>query len=340
MRADCSAPAAGAAGLYDPAHMALTFGVALDFGSRLRALDAQLERQAGLLGVAEAAGFELVAAGETSSAGAFHLPDALQVLATLSLRTRLGLCTGIALLPAWEPWKLALDAAQLDQLSGGRFVLGVGIGTTALQAQAGWPAEATSQRIDDYLDALRALWSGASEFHGDQLHITRGLPIRPTAPDGPTIWVGGQVRRAAVRAARVGQGWYGGVGFRLSQLPRTIGWYRAALAAHGKPVDQGRVIVNRVALAARTPAQAEELTESYLGGTLRGYAAGSSLQAAIDDVALLGTPDQVVAQVERYRDVGVTHLFARLSLDEMPIEVARQTIELFGSEIIPRFATA
>jgi alkanesulfonate monooxygenase SsuD/methylene tetrahydromethanopterin reductase-like flavin-dependent oxidoreductase (luciferase family) len=322
--------------------MALTFGVALDFGSRLRALDAQLERQAGLLEAAEAAGFELVAAGETSSAGAFHLPNALQVLASLTLRTRLRLCTGIALLPAWDPWKLALDAAQLDQLSGGRCVLGVGIGTSALQAQAGWPAEATSQRIDEYLDAVRALWAGAGEFHGEQLHITRGLPILPAAPDGPPIWVGGQVRRAAVRAARVGQGWYAGVGFRLSQLPHNIGWYRAALATHGKPApaddDQGLVIVNRVALAARTADRAAELADTYLGATLHAYAAGGSLQSAIDEVGLVGTPEQVVEQITRYREVGVTHLFARLSLDEMPIDVAQQTIELFGSEILPSVA--
>jgi alkanesulfonate monooxygenase SsuD/methylene tetrahydromethanopterin reductase-like flavin-dependent oxidoreductase (luciferase family) len=118
------------------------------------------------------------------------------------------------------------------------------------------------------------------------------------------------------------------------KLPRT------ALGANGKPVDQGLVIVNRLALSARTPAQVGELTETYLGGTLRGYAAGGSWQSAIDDVGLVGTPDQVVKQIERYRAVGVTHLFARLSLDEMPIEVAQQTIELFGSEIMPRVAKA
>jgi alkanesulfonate monooxygenase SsuD/methylene tetrahydromethanopterin reductase-like flavin-dependent oxidoreductase (luciferase family) len=322
--------------------MALTFGVALDFGSRLRGLDAQLERQAGLLPLVEAAGFELVAAGESSSAGAFHLPDALQVLAAISLRTRLRLCTGIALLPAWDPWKLALDAAQLDQLSGGRFVLGVGIGTAALQARAGWPGDAVSQRVDEYLDALRALWSGAQEFQAAQLRVDAGLPIRPptrerpSGLDGPPIWVGGAVRRAAVRAARIGQGWYAGVSFRLSELPRNVGWYRAALDAQGKMVNEGLVIVNRLALAAPSTGQVRELTETYLGGTLRSYGGGDALQSAIDDTALIGTPDQIVEQVERYRAVGVTHLIARLSLDEMPIEVVRQTIELFGSEVMPR----
>ena len=82
--------------------------------------------------------------------------------------------------------------------------------------------------------------------------------------------------------------------------------------------------------------QVTDLAETYVGETLRGYGAGGSWQSAIEDVALVGTPDQVVAQVERYREAGVTHLIARLSLDDMPVEVARQTIELFGSEVIPR----
>jgi alkanesulfonate monooxygenase SsuD/methylene tetrahydromethanopterin reductase-like flavin-dependent oxidoreductase (luciferase family) len=156
--------------------MALTFGVALDFGSTLRALGAQLGRQAALLPLAEAAGFEAVAAGESSSAGAVHLSDALQVVAALSLRTRLRLRTGIALLPAWDPWKLALDAAQLDQLSGGRFVLGVGIGTAGLQARADWPADQTSQRIDEYLDALRARLPRRGWYAGVSLKLGAAAP--------------------------------------------------------------------------------------------------------------------------------------------------------------------
>jgi alkanesulfonate monooxygenase SsuD/methylene tetrahydromethanopterin reductase-like flavin-dependent oxidoreductase (luciferase family) len=317
--------------------MALTFGVALDFGSRLRPLHQQLERQARLLRAAEDAGFELVAAGESSSAGSFHLPNALQVLAAISPRTRLRLCTGITLLPAWDVWKLALDAAQLDQLSGGRLILGVGIGSAARREQAGWSADAAGQTVDEYLLALRALWSGATEYHGSQVHVDGRLPIQPASPQGPPIWVGGAIRRSAVRAARYSQGWYGGVNFGLSALPRMVSWYRSALAAEGKAVTEGAVVVNRLALAAKTSTTVAEQTERYLSESLRPYAsANQSLPEVIDEIALVGTPDHVVAQSQRYHDVGVTHLFARLSLDEMPIEVAEQTIDLYGRDVIPR----
>ena len=113
----------------------LTFGIALDFGSKLRPLRAQLERQSALLEPAEAAGFEIVAAGETARPAPFTCPTRCVALAALAQRTHMRLCTGIALLPAWPVWRLALDAAELDQLSGGRLILGVGLGTPALQSR-------------------------------------------------------------------------------------------------------------------------------------------------------------------------------------------------------------
>src|SRR5262249_473394 len=119
----------------------MKFGVALDFGSKLRPLSEQLERQSRLAEQAEAAGFELVAAGEIAAPGGFHLPTAPLVLAALAQRTGMRLCSGIVLLPAWQPSKLALDVAELDQLSGGRVVLGVGLGSPALHAHAGWSRE-------------------------------------------------------------------------------------------------------------------------------------------------------------------------------------------------------
>jgi alkanesulfonate monooxygenase SsuD/methylene tetrahydromethanopterin reductase-like flavin-dependent oxidoreductase (luciferase family) len=305
----------------------LTFGLALDFGSRLRPVSEQLERQSGLFDSAEAAGFEMVAAGESSSPGAFHLPNALQVLSAVTQRTRMRLCTGVVLLPAWPVWRLALDAAQLDQLSGGRLILGVGLGTAALQARGGWPADSIAKTTDEYLECLRQLWSGASEFNGAHVRAMGSLPMQPLRSGGVPLWVGGGIRRSASRAARLGEGWYAGVSFPLSRIPAQVEAYRAA-------GGDGSVVVNRLTVIAETDSAAHQ----YVGPTLRSYAQpGQSLEEVISDVALTGTPEKVVAQLARYAQCGVTHVFARLSLDEMPIEVARGTIELMGRDVIPRF---
>jgi alkanesulfonate monooxygenase SsuD/methylene tetrahydromethanopterin reductase-like flavin-dependent oxidoreductase (luciferase family) len=313
----------------------LTFGIALDFGSKQRPLHAQLERQTALLESAEAAGFELVAAGESGSPGAFHLPNALLVMAALAQRTHLRLVTGICLLPAWPLKKLALDAAELDQLSGGRLILGVGLGSPALQSRGGWPADAIGETADETLEALRRLWSGATEYTGRYVSASGPLPIQPVNNARLPIWVGGAVRRSAQRAARLGDGWYAGVNFRLSQLPRQTQVYRAALGS-----GDGAVAINRVTLVAQTASELQDLVERHLSSTLQAYARPSeSLPQVADDVALVGTPAQITAQLERYHAAGVSHVFARLSLDDMPPEVARGTIELLGREVIPHLAT-
>jgi len=313
----------------------LTFGIALDFGSKLRPLDEQLERQSALLADAEAAGFELVAAGESSAPGGFHLPNAVLVLATLAQRTGLGLCTGVVLLPAWPVWRLALDAAQLDQLSHGRLTLGIGLGSPSLQEHAGWAADAIGATADEYLQCLHQLWLGAAEFSGTHVTAAGRLPIQPRNPKGIPVWVGGGIRTSAQRAARLGDGWYAGVSFPRSGIPRQVAAYRDALDGR-----TGAVAVNRVALLAAAASEVDDMAQRFVGGTLRSYAqAGLPLQDIVDDVALVGTPDQVARQLEAYVAAGVTHVFARLSLDEMPLEVARGTIELMGREVIPRFGS-
>jgi alkanesulfonate monooxygenase SsuD/methylene tetrahydromethanopterin reductase-like flavin-dependent oxidoreductase (luciferase family) len=308
----------------------LTFGLALDFGSKLRTLQAQLERQSALLEPAEAAGFEIVAAGESASAGSFHLPNALLVLTALTRRTGMRLCTGIALLPAWPLWRLALDAAELDQLSGGRFILGIGLGTPALRQRGGWPADAVGETVDESLQALRSLWSGSAEFEGEHVSVSGALPVLPVSGARLPIWVGGGIRRSAVRAARLGDGWYAGVTYSRAQLPAQAQAYRGAGGS-------GAVAVNRVTLVSDAPA--EVLLERYLASTLTAYSPpGQSARQVADDVALVGTPAEVVAQLERYHTAGVTHVFCRLSMDDTPAEVARTTIDLMGREVIPRFA--
>ena len=96
----------------------------------------------------------------------------------------------------------------------------------------------------------------------------------------------------------------------------------------------GAIVVNRLTVVAASDSAAQE----YVRSTLESYARpGQSVTEVIDDVAVIGTPDQVVRQLERYAAIGVTHVFARLSLDDMPSEVARATIELMGRDVIPRF---
>src|SRR5690606_34174601 len=97
-----------------------------------------LERAAPLLEACSRLGYELVSVGESyvfdpTDPMGFHAPNALMLLAAIARETTVPtLATGALLLAAWDPVRLAYDAALVDQLSGGRLVLGVGLGSRPL----------------------------------------------------------------------------------------------------------------------------------------------------------------------------------------------------------------
>src|SRR5436190_367554 len=91
---------------------------------------------------------------------------ALTFVAARTSRIRLG--TGIVILPQRNPLVLAKELASLDVLSGGRLVFGLGVGYLEPEMRAlGVPMEARGTRSDEYLQAMRSLWTDeAPEFHG------------------------------------------------------------------------------------------------------------------------------------------------------------------------------
>ena len=135
--------------------------------------------------------------------------------------TRLELGTGIVILPQRNPVVLAKQVASLDVLSGGRLHLGVGVGYLEPEMSAvGVPMSDRGVRADEYLDAMRALWSTpAADHHGPYVEFAgvEAYP-KPVRPGGPRLVIGGHTPAAHRRAVTRGHGWYG---FALT--PETAG---------------------------------------------------------------------------------------------------------------------
>ena len=135
---------------------------------------------------------------------------ALGFLAACTSRVKLG--TGILLLPQRPPVALAKEVATLDVLSGGRAIIGIGIGYLAPEmAAVGVPMERRDERAAEYLGAMRALWHmEAPEFHGEFVDFA-GIDAhpRPVQAGGPPIVMGGHTDAAYRRAATQAEGWYG-----------------------------------------------------------------------------------------------------------------------------------
>jgi probable F420-dependent oxidoreductase len=129
--------------------------------------------------------------------------------AAATSRIRLG--TGILILPIRNPVVLAKAVASLDRLSGGRLLLGIGVGWVREEFEAAGADFATrGRRTDDAIEAMRALWreplsSHAGEFARFEEVVSRP---KPASAEGVPIHVGGHSVAAARRAGRLGDGFY------------------------------------------------------------------------------------------------------------------------------------
>ncbi len=134
---------------------------------------------------------------------------ALAHLAGVTQRIRLG--TGLVILPQRNPLVLAKQVASLDVLSGGRLMLGLGVGYLEPELRAlGVPMAGRGARADEYLAAMRSLWEDeAPSFSGTYAEF-EGVDAHPRPLQSPLpVVIGGHSHAAHLRAARHGDGWYG-----------------------------------------------------------------------------------------------------------------------------------
>ncbi|MGC4952360.1 LLM class flavin-dependent oxidoreductase [Actinomadura citrea] len=146
----------------------------------------------------------------------------LSWMAGITTRVRLG--TTVLILPYRHPLLVARMAGNLNQLSGGRLVLGVGVGWARQEFEAlDVPFAERGRLMDEYLTVLGDAWPAGS---GED---------EPEVP----IWVGGNSAVAIRRAIRFGHPWH--------PLRRTLPWLRSALAEHSPPAFVPRIVLQLTA---------------------------------------------------------------------------------------------
>lgn len=210
---------------------------------------------------AEMAGFDSVWAGEhhvlaTSStripATSRYLNPvvALTYAAAFTRTIRLG--TGVLLLPQHQPLILAKELASLDVLSGGRLIVGIGVGWAEEEFEAlGVPFHDRGARTDDYLAAMRAIWSeGAPAYSGRYVsfHDVAAYP-HPVQQPAPPIVVGGRAAAVLRRAVEQANGWYG-FALDLDETAALLAELREAAVRYQRPASLGEL---EISVAPRVP---------------------------------------------------------------------------------------
>jgi probable F420-dependent oxidoreductase len=239
------------------------------------------------------------------SAGPYgRLIEAFVTLAALSTVThRVGLGTGVLILPLREPVLVAKQAAAIDVYSGGRLMLGVGVGWEA--GEFGFlnlNFEQRGQRADEWLKVIRAIWQGQHiRVSTESYDISAGLSLpAPAQPGGPPILVGGQSAAALRRAAHLADGWIASSTMNRDTLMEGIKTIKAqAPAGH-----RGLV------LAYRKP-----------GGSL-----------ADDEIA-----QKMVQEINDLEQLGVQHCILTLPETSAPATFT-QEVRLFAEKVLPQLS--
>jgi probable F420-dependent oxidoreductase len=169
---------------------------------------------------------------------------ALTFVAALTTRIRLG--TGVIVLPQRNPLVLAKQLATLDVLSNGRLIFGLGVGWCEPEFRAlGVPFEQRGRRGDEYLEAMRAIWTQEKAVYQGRYVAFADVQAQPQPLQQPTppIIVGGRTPAAFRRAVEHGHGWYG-FGLEAEQAAQDIEALREAEQRHQRPGTLGRLEIS------------------------------------------------------------------------------------------------
>ncbi len=251
--------------------------------------------------------------------GYFEPLALMGVLAGVTRHVRLG--TSVLVVPYRNPVLVAKMLATLDVMSGGRVILGVGVGwlREEFEALGSPPFEARGRVTDEYLSLMRATWTRepvdwAGEFY--RMGSVSARP-KPVQKDGIPIWVGGHTPAALRRAGELGDAWHP-IGMRppAHLHPEEYRDKAATVREHAKKAGRDPASLT---FTFRVPLELKPRTAKAAGG---------------DRAPFRGTAAEVIGDIRAYHELGVTHFV----FDPAPPDLRGQlsTLERFVDEVRPK----
>jgi probable F420-dependent oxidoreductase len=243
-----------------------------------------------------------------------HLLDpltTLSVMAGVAPTPRLGI--SVLIIPYRNPVLTAKMLVTLDVLSGGRVILGAGVGWMVEEFAALGASHADRGQVtDEYLQIFKELCTAERPiFEGRHYQISNlSFSPKPVQKPHPPIWIGGYSNAALRRAARLGDGWH----------PSNIA---------PDAITQKLPLLRRLCEeAGRDPDQLSITTR------VNDVAFGESGDRVGRPAPLSGTPQQIIDNIRRYGDAGVSHIV--MGIRGHDADAMIQTIRRFADEVRPK----
>ncbi|GAB4322227.1 MAG: 5,10-methylenetetrahydromethanopterin reductase [Promethearchaeota archaeon] len=294
--------------------------------------------------------------------------EAWSFLTALACKTkRVKLCTGVSDVHRIHPAVMAQKVATLDQISGGRAMIGVGLGEAMNLDAYGLPRSASLGKLREFVEVMRLLWGKRRKatFEGSHFNLKRAyLQVHPVGH--VPVYVAANGPKSRRLAGEVGDGWYPffespetfakhkrdvDAGISASKDPEEkAGRYDYAYNCFVAVADDHDAAVERLrffkSMCVSMPQKFNEAygldlpTNLHLHDvTMESEGADALLSCAdqvpdraLEDFNVAGTVDEVIAQVERFQKAGCTHL---VLMNRGP-DVNR-VYEVFRDEVIPAF---
>jgi probable F420-dependent oxidoreductase len=281
-----------------------------------------------------------------------YLPSPLVVAAAIAARTRrLTIGTNVLLLAMHHPLRVAEDAAVVQLISGGRFVLGVGQGYVQHEFEAlGFDRKYRPSLLEEGVEVIKHAWEeGSTGYEGKRWRFD-DLPFEPRPEKRPPIYVGAFADPAIDRAVRLADGFLASTGG--GSLADTYRRVRETLARHGRDDEDFPIVASGVvyvhedperALADVAPAISYQRSRYAEWGTDRDRPRPEPVRP--EDLPweryLVGSPDEVAEGLIRlHQEAPYDHYCYWGRLPGITHEQALANARLFASEVMPKVRDA
>ena len=287
-----------------------------------------------------------------------YCPSPLVMAAAMLARTsRIKVGTSIFILPLHNPVRVAEDAAVLDNISGGRFKLGVGIGYREEEFEGyNIPIKERASRFEESLMVIESCWKDKSftfsgkYFNFEDLYVTP----KPVQKPGVPILIGAFEEPAIRRAGRLGIPLMIGPGRTIGMIKDTLAYYNDEAAKYGIDYKNIRHVLLRETYINQDTRKARQLGEKFIINMYKFYFTlgikivirGQSVKDVNDplfnhlaeDRFIIGTPEYCRNELAKYKELtGIDYFLTRMVFPESPDDMIRESIKTFGETVISYF---
>ena len=277
-----------------------------------------------------------------------HQPRYYSPLLTLAAiaenTTTLKLATGLLVIPFRNPVVVAKELATLDQISGGRVLIGVGLGAYREEFECEYGEKAATmvrgKMFDESIEMIHRIFTEEKVSQTGEYFDIRNVQSFPKPLQNPfPFYFGGNSNKGLDRTVKYGKGW---LPFDLTteEISVSVKALKEKCEACGRPYDIDIAPQICISMAPTheeackkfEKAQIYKHTITLMQSTLKGKDATDYTQRN-----LIGTPSEIIERIEAYREAGVT-TFSALIFANNTVEETREDMQYFSEEIIAHYS--